>query len=274
MTLPSRSVCLYVDGAQNPAQIERGIGRYVSEHARALQALAPSLLHSVLFNPGLSLTGNLNSFFDTGLLSPSPGNRTAQGHTREPPRVYHIMSPFEAATPIHIMWPLWARDPAIATVVTLYDLIPLIFPDHYLRGAGLRAFYSGRVELIRHVDGVLALSQHTADDAIERLAVSPERVHVVHAGANQHFVAMYPSSTEAWAHLSHHLRPVRPGFLLYVGGADFRKNTEGMIAGFARLPAALRAQHQLVIAGILNPGQGDFSVVKLPAPGSGVTSSS
>ena len=80
--------------------------------------------------------------------------------------------------------------------LTLYDLIPLIFPDHYLRGAGLRAFYSGRVELIRHVDGVLALSQHTADDAIERLAVSPERVHVVHAGANEHFVAMYPSSTE------------------------------------------------------------------------------
>ena len=31
-----------------------------------------------------------------------------------------------------------------------------------------------------------------------------------------------------------------------------------MIAGFARLPAALRAQHQLVIAGILNPGQGEF----------------
>jgi glycosyltransferase involved in cell wall biosynthesis len=256
--LPNRSVCLYVDGAQNPAQLERGIGRYVSEHARALQALAPSLLHSVLVNPKLSLTDNLSSFFATGLLSPSPGNRTAEGHTAAPPRVYHVMSPFEAETPIDVMWPVWARDPAIATVVTVYDLIPLIFPDQYLTDTKLRAFYSGRVELLRHADGILAISQHTAEDAIERLGVSPERVHVIHAGTNEHFGAMYPSSTEAWAHLSRHLPAVRPGFLLYVGGADFRKNTEGMIAGFARLPAALRAKHQLVIAGILNPGQGEF----------------
>ena len=258
MTLPSGSVCLYVDGAQNPAQLERGIGRYVSEHARVLRALAPSLLHSVLVNPALPLTSNLSSFFGTGLLSPSPGSKTLSGQIAERPRVYHIMSPFEATTPIDVMWPLWARDPATATVVTLYDLIPLIFPDQYLRAAALRAFYCGRVELIRHVDGILAISQHTADDVVERLGVSPERVHVIRAGTNEHFAAMYPSSAEAWAHLSHHLRAVRPGFLLYVGGADFRKNTEGMIAGFARLPPALRAKHQLVIAGILNPGQGEL----------------
>ena len=59
MTLPSRSVCLYVDGAQNLAQLERGIGRYVSEHARAIDTLAPSLVHSVLLNRKLPLTGNL-----------------------------------------------------------------------------------------------------------------------------------------------------------------------------------------------------------------------
>ena len=78
------------------------------------------------------------------------------------------MSPFEATTAIDIMWPVWARDSRIATVVTLYDLIPLIFPDQYLRDPAMRAFYSARVQLIRQVDGVLALSQHTARDAVER----------------------------------------------------------------------------------------------------------
>ena len=121
-------------------------------------------------------------------------------------------------------------------MVTLYDLIPLIFPDQYLRDPAIRAFYSARVELIRHADGVLALSQNTAEDAVERLQVSPERVHVIHAGTSEHFAAMYPSPTAAWAHLSRHLKAVRPGFLLYVGGADFRKNMEGMIAGFGRHP--------------------------------------
>ena len=122
----------------------------------------------------------------------------------------------------------------------------------------MRAFYSARVDLIRHVDGILALSQYTATDAIERLQVSPERVHVINAGTNEHFAAMYPSPAAAWAHISRHLKAVRPGFLLYVGGADFRKNMEAMIAGFGRLPAALRARHQLVIASILNPGQAEL----------------
>ena len=257
MTLPTRSVCLYVDGAQNPGQLERGIGRYVSEHARALLALAPSLLHSVLLNPELSLTGNLSSFIGKGLLAPSPGNPTADGRRNEPPRLYHIMSPFEANTTIDVMWPMWARDSRILTVVTLYDLIPLIFPAQYLHNPGMRAFYYGRLELIRHVDGILALSEYTAQDAVQRLQVSPGRVHVIDAGTNEHFSAMYPSQAAAWTHISRHLRAVRPGFLLYVGGADFRKNMEGMIAGFARLPPAIRARHQLVIANVLNPGQAE-----------------
>jgi glycosyltransferase involved in cell wall biosynthesis len=167
------------------------------------------------------------------------------------------MSPFEATTPIDVMWPSWARSREIATVVTLYDLIPLIFPDEYLRTPGMRAFYSARVEMIRHVDGILALSQHTARDAVEYLHVSPDRVHVINAGTNENFAAMYPTATAVWEHMSRHLADVRPGFLLYVGGADFRKNLDGMIAGFGRLPSTMRTRHQLVIAGILNPGQAD-----------------
>ena len=257
MTLRNRSVCLYVDGAQNPFQLERGIGRQVSEHARAVHALAPSLLHSVLLNPGLSLTGNLSSFVGKGLLSWSSESRAAEGPRGEPPLVYHIMSPFEARTGIDVMWPRWARDPRIATVVTLHDLIPLIFPDHYQRDPAVRAFYGGRLELIRHADGVLAVSEVTAEDAVERLQISPDRVHVIRAGTSEHFAGMYSSETAAWAHMARHLSAVRPGFLLYVGGADFRKNMEGLIAGFGRLPAELRAQHQLVIANILMGGQAE-----------------
>ena len=250
MMLPSRSVCLYVDGAQYPVQLDRGIARYISEHVRAIDALAPSLLHSVLLNPGLSLTGNLSSLLGSGLL----GWAKAERPPGSLPRVYHIMSPFEPPTAIDVMWPGWARDSRVATVVTLYDLIPLIFSDQYLVDPAMRAFYTARLQLIRHADGVLALSKDTAEDAVERLRVSPDRVHVIHAGTSEHFAGMYASAAAAWAHLSRHLKSVRPGFLLNVGGADFRKNMEGLIAGYGRLPAALRARHQLVIA----PGQAEL----------------
>ncbi len=253
MTLASRSVCLYVDGAQNPLLFDRGIPRQVSEHARAIRSLAPSLLHSLRLNPGLPLTGNLSSFLGSGLLR--WGSRAGDDSPNALPRIYHIMSPLEI-TPLDVMWPRWARDPRVATVVTLHDLIPLIYSEQYLGDPVNRALYTARLELVRNADGVLAVSGTTAEDAVERLGVSPERVHVIHAGTSEHFAGMYPSAEAARAHLSRHLKPVRPGFLLYVGYFEFRKNMEGLIAGFGRLPAALRAQHQLVIVcAHLRPGQ-------------------
>jgi glycosyltransferase involved in cell wall biosynthesis len=240
-----------VDGAQKPNQLDRGISRYVSEHARAIRGLAPSLLHSVLLNPGLPLTGNLNTFLGSGLLGWGSSARAPE----DLPLIYHITSPFERYTDIDTMWPGWARDPRIATVVTLYDLIPLIFPDHYLYDPAIRTFYTARLELVRHADGILALSQNTAQDAIERLGVPADRVHVIHAGTSEHFAGMYPSAEAAWGHLSDHLKSVRPGFVLFVGWHEFRKNMEGLIAAFGRLPPTRRARHQLVIVCSLEPGE-------------------
>ena len=36
-------------------------------------------------------------------------------------------------------------------------------------------------------------------------------------------------------------------FILYTGGIDHRKNIEGLIRAYAKLPAALRPKHQLAI---------------------------
>jgi glycosyltransferase involved in cell wall biosynthesis len=64
---------------------------------------------------------------------------------------------------------------------------------------------------------------------------------------------MYPSASAAWVRLSRRLPSVRPGFVLFVGHFEFRKNGRGMIAAFGRLPAALRAEHQLVMVCALAP---------------------
>jgi glycosyltransferase involved in cell wall biosynthesis len=247
--LAQRGAALYAGGAQNWSHFDRGIPRYVNEHLRALHGAHPDIVRSVLLNPRQPLTGNLNWLLGSGLLSfnpePSQPSRPT-GATR--PAVYHIMSPFELDTPIDLMWPQWARRPDVATVVTVYDLIPLIFPDHYLAEGRFSGEYMARVDLIRHVDGVLAISENTAADVVGRLKVDADRVHVVHAGATQTFGEMFASPADAAQHLARHLPRAKPGFILYVGGYEFRKNLGGMIAGYARMPAALRAEHQLVIA--------------------------
>ncbi len=48
MSLQARTVCLDAQGAQSPHHHDRGIARYIVEHARALHCASPQTLHSVL----------------------------------------------------------------------------------------------------------------------------------------------------------------------------------------------------------------------------------
>jgi glycosyltransferase involved in cell wall biosynthesis len=105
-----------------------------------------------------------------------------------------------------------------------------------------------RAELIRAADQVLAISQTTADDAARLLGVDERRITVIDAGVTSRFADSYDADEPAWRALRHRLPELRPGFMLYVSGIEFRKNNERLIRAYARWPAQLRRAHQLVIA--------------------------
>jgi glycosyltransferase involved in cell wall biosynthesis len=258
MSLPKGSVCLDAQGAQSPHHHDRGIARYVIEHVRALHRASPELLHSVLLNPTLPLTGNLDWLLGKGFLGWTAGDRRLGLNPERPPTLYHVMSPFELHNTLDELWPTWARGSDVHTVVTLYDIIPLVFSDHYLRDPVIRTRYQTRAELVRRADRVLAISQTTAEDAVERLGISPERVSVIDAGATEKFAGMYSAKAAAWDVLRRRLRSIRAGYMLYVAGFEFRKNLERMIAAYGLLPRELRASHQLVIACRMLPSEADL----------------
>jgi glycosyltransferase involved in cell wall biosynthesis len=259
VSLAAGSVCLDVQGAQNSAHLDRGIPRFIVEHARALLRVDEALVGSIVVNPERPLTGNLNWALGSGLLAWTTADRrlTRRPHD-EQPAIYHIMSPFELDLPLSALWPQWARSAAVQTIVTLYDLIPLVFEEHYLRDPVMRERYLVRTRMLRQADRVLAISQTTGADAVERLAVDPRRVTVIDAGATSTFADMYSSRAHAERELSTRLRGVQPGFLLYVAGFEFRKNLERLIAAYGRLPEDLRAAHQLVIACRLLPSEAEL----------------
>ncbi len=255
MSLPARTVCLDAQGAQSPGHQDRGIARYIAEHTRALHRASPEALHSVLLNPTLAFTGNLSWLLGEGRLGWTTGDRRVACQPKSPPAIYHVMSPFELQHTLDEIWPAWARGSDIRTVVTLYDLIPLVFPDHYLRSPVIRTRYEARTELVRRADHVLAISRTTADDAIERLDIQPERVSVIDAGATEKFAQMYDSPATAWDVLATRLPFLRPGYMLYVAGFEFRKNLERVVAAYGLLPPEVRASHQLVIACRMLPSE-------------------
>ena len=69
---------------------------------------------------------------------------------------------------------------------------------------------------------------------------------------------MYQTRAQAERVLASRLRELRPGFLLYVAGFEFRKNLERLITAYGLLPEELRASHQLVIACRLLPSEAEL----------------
>jgi glycosyltransferase involved in cell wall biosynthesis len=246
MGLPQGSVWLDARGTQSVGHAGRGIARYVAEQAEAVIDLAPDAVGWVGLDPELPPPTEVDRLMDPGRLVWQGKNFAAD--TQAPP-MYHVMSPFEAERELDDIWPAWIRDGGGRLVVTLYDLIPLIMRDQYLADWGyLATAWIARLGLMRSAHQVLTISRQTADDAIEHLGIAEERITVIGSGVSDHLSSLVGSRAEADSLVSKALPKVRPGFLLYVGGTDFRKNLEGTIRAYSRLPQSLRSAHQLVIA--------------------------
>lgn len=241
MTIADASVWLAVQGAQNREHFDRGIPRYVRDHALALVAAAPAAIGAVGLDAGLPLTANLDRLVGSGLL------RWNDRRPERLPAVFHIMSPFELHLPLERVWPAWARDPRVRTAATLFDLIPLVFRDHYLADDAMRARYEARAQLIRAVDRVFAISQTTAEDAVRLLGVPEERITVIDAGVSSQFRDTFDTAADAERVVARSFPDIRHGFMLYVAGVEFRKNLERLIGGFGMTSEAFRDRHQLVI---------------------------
>jgi glycosyltransferase involved in cell wall biosynthesis len=228
-----------IQGIQSPAHGERGIARYLTELSRALERWHPESVARYLLDPHLAVPGTIEPLAASGRLAFTNEVSGADA------AVYHVGSPFEYV-PLERVWPRWAHRSGQRLAVTLYDLIPHVFPELYLTEPVVSAWYRTRLGLIRRADRVLAISEATAHDAIERLGLPEERVVVVGAGVSERFHP--PASREgALADLRESQPWLEPGYVLYTGGIEPRKNIDRLLEAYAGLPEALRARHQLVI---------------------------
>jgi glycosyltransferase involved in cell wall biosynthesis len=254
MKLPSRSVWIDVQGCQNTANFERGIARQAAESTEALLRVAPDVIHTVGLTPLLPVPASLDFLNGTGKLGWVSG-RGAEPDSK--PSIYHVTSPFEGPTPfvtLEEQWPHWARRAGVRLVITLHDLIPLIFSEHYLDTDPLHySPWVARLGIVRAADHILAVSECSAADAVEHLGFDENRITVIDAGTSMQMAAMVGSRDEAGKILGGKFPGLRDGFLFYVGGGDWRKNVTGLIEAYARLPEAIRDRHQLVITYKLNP---------------------
>ncbi|MBW3555891.1 MAG: glycosyltransferase [Actinobacteria bacterium] len=166
--------------------------------------------------------------------------------------VLHLASAIELSIPLHRLVPPPARRARLRLVVTLFDLIPEAMPEQYLQDPGLRRRYRARLELVRQAEHVVAISRHSAGEAVRLLGLDPHRVSAVELAPAPAFRP--PGSRDAALEVARgQVRGLERDYVLYTGGSDPRKNVEGLLEAWGRLPAPLLARWQLVLACHLPP---------------------
>jgi glycosyltransferase involved in cell wall biosynthesis len=154
----------------------------------------------------------------------------------------------EQAALMHVQYFVAPRQ-KIPTVVTVHDLSFTRRPE--LFGLRDRLLLGGLVPgSVRRARRVIAVSQFTRDDLIDRYGLDPARVVAIYNGVS----ARFRRDLEAAAEARTRLALERP-FVLFVGALQPRKNAPALLEAFARLRG--HDDLELVLAGGDRGGLGE-----------------
>lgn len=127
--------------------------------------------------------------------------------------------------------------------ITIHDLTSWLMPE--LHPAGNRRADHNLAALARRADRVIAVSECTRQDAIQVLGIAPEKIDVIHSGVAESFFQVEQAAVAA---VRARYSLVKP-FILSVGTIEPRKNTDALLSAYQALPASLREEFDLVLAG-------------------------
>jgi alpha-1,3-rhamnosyl/mannosyltransferase len=220
-----------------------GIGRYTFSLVEALTRIAPEDTFLMAVHPHQS-----NNRYDLRELAARPNVRLEQ---------FAILprSPAE-----QVRWPLAARRWSLdllhspytykpyvmpcPSVVTIYDLIPLVFPEGF--SAAQRLSFRLMISLaLRTSAAITVISGATRDDLARYFGLRADRVYVTYLAADASF---YPRPAAEVAIIRARYR-LPEHYILYVGINKPHKNLPRLVEAYARIGDA----PPLVLAGREDP---------------------
>jgi glycosyltransferase involved in cell wall biosynthesis len=127
---------------------------------------------------------------------------------------------------------------------TVHDLTCWLLPEpHSPRNVAADKVFAERI--LRRADGIIAVSEATRQDAVRILGLPPERIRVIHHGVAPAFFEVGP---EDGVRVRERYGLKLP-YLLFVGAIEPRKNLDVLLNAHRQLPASLREEVELVVAG-------------------------
>lgn len=142
----------------------------------------------------------------------------------------------------------------VPTVATIMDVIPLLHPEWIKKD--LKRLKSWLfANSIRRVEHIITISEYSKQDMVEHLGITAERISVTPLGVDPVYFRRIPDNEREQVLSKHGLQP---GFFLFVGTLQPRKNLPRVLDAFEQLPAALRKAHPLIIVGRDGWNNGDL----------------
>ncbi len=260
----SSRILFDLQACQTPGSGPRGVGRYSYALFSNLIQLAPEHEIHALVSNDLPIAVDLKPLSESRVLRIPPlpawgAARDFNGGVQDTldgvalstfinslkPDVIHLSHVFEGFGERVALPAANKRAPGQLLTATLYDLIPLLFKDHYFQNEDFRRWYFARLAWLRKADHLLAISESSRMDAINLLGIEPSRITTIHGGIAEHFSPAVDHKENKRALAARY--KLRNKFVLYTGGDDHRKNIRGAVEGYAAIPAELRKDCQLVI---------------------------
>jgi len=133
----------------------------------------------------------------------------------------------------------------LPVVATVMDAIPLIHPE-WLRQSlkGLKTWLFARS--VHKADHLITISEHSKQDLVTHLGIAPDKISVTPLGVDPIYFERVADQTRNEVLNKHGLKP---GFFLFVGTLQPRKNLPKVLEAFKALPASVRKEHPLIIVG-------------------------
>jgi FkbM family methyltransferase len=142
---------------------------------------------------------------------------------------------------------------ACPVIATVFDLIPLLFPDDFT-AFGLMDLWWRGFDFARTADRLIAISEFTRHEVVQHMRVPGDRIDVARPIADPVFRTM--SAGDVRARLAELPAAIPDRFVLVVTFMGATKNLDTLLRAYASIPPARRKRLPLVVAGFNGPPVG------------------
>lgn len=217
---------------------ERGIGRYLDAFFRhecdipveQRLWLVPKSAPDRLVNALLAQYGGRSLVFDFTNARPRQQEILRRALVEKDVTGVWLSSPFERPWSLLDFQPLFTELDIPMTAI-VFDLLPQQFPEKILNTwpEEDQRHYARRLQKLRQVETLLAISPATKRQLMEQLSVPEKQITVLTFGLSDAWIKVPPEVDLKW------WRDVSPGnYVVTISGGEWRKNLAGTLRYFAR----------------------------------------